>query len=58
MLEPKPTKCVDPEMQCCQYCKYGHIIYPDDVETSADLEGCCFETVCMYGFDKSERNNA
>lgn len=48
----KPTRCIDPIMKFCQDCPYGHIIIPDWVETADDLEGCCFETTCMYGFDK------
>lgn len=50
----EPTQCVDPEMHFCQECEYGCIVYPDWVETSSDLEGCCFNTFCMYGFDNEE----
>ncbi len=49
--EKLPTSCIDPEMKYCQECKYGHNIYPADVETTSDLEGCCFETFCSLGFD-------
>ena len=47
-----PTRCIDPVMKYCQDCKYGHVIYGDDVECSDDLAGCCFESGCMQGFDK------
>ena len=39
--------CIDPEMQMCQWCEFGCNVYsPDEVECAADLEGCCFETIC------------
>lgn len=50
----KPAQCIDPEMKFCQYCKYGICIYSEDIETSEDLDGCCFDAFCMYGFDKEE----
>lgn len=50
----KPTQCIDPEMKFCQECECGVCIYPEDVEISEDLEGCCFDTSCIYGFDKTE----
>lgn len=53
----KPTQCINPEMKLCQYCKYGICIYPEDIETSEDLDGCCFYTSCMYDFDKKEDKN-
>lgn len=44
----KPARCIDPEMKFCQYCKYGICIYPEDIETIEDLDGCCFDAfVCM-----------
>lgn len=46
----KQVQCVDSEMKFCQKCD----IYQDDVETSRDLDGCCFDTFCMYDFDKEE----
>lgn len=52
MAESKPTRCIDPVMKYCQNCKYGHSIYPSWIETAEDLEGCVFETFCIYGFDK------
>jgi hypothetical protein len=47
-----PTRCIDPVMKYCQDCKYGHVIYGDDVECYADTQGCCFDTVCTLDFDK------
>lgn len=47
-----PTRCVDPVMKCCQDCAWGYREYGDDVECSADLAGCCFESGCTLGFDK------
>ena len=51
-MDTKPTRCVDPVMKYCQGCRYGHISYPEWVETAEDLEGCSFETFCILGFDK------
>lgn len=48
----KPTRCVDPVIKYCQDCRYGCVTYPAWVETREDLEGCSFETSCMYGFDR------
>lgn len=50
----KPTQCIYQEMKLCQYCKYGIRIYPEDIETSEDLDRCCFYTSCMHDFDKEE----
>lgn len=47
-----PTRCIDPVMRYCQGCRYGLCIYPEWVETSEDLSGCCFDTVCILGYDK------
>ena len=38
--------CTDP-YQYCQGCKHGLVQYSADVETSEDLAGCCFDTVCL-----------
>lgn len=38
-MKEKPPRCIDPVMKYCQGCEYGYIIYPDDVESSRDLEG-------------------
>lgn len=50
-MKEKPTRCIDPVMKYCQGCEYGYIIYPDDVESSRDLEGCFFESSCIYGLE-------
>ena len=47
-----PTRCIDPVMKCCQECTWGYCEYGDDVECSADLAGCCFESGCTLGFDQ------
>ena len=52
MMKPKPTRCVDPVMKYCQGCQYGWVEYPSWVEIAADLDGCSFESGCMYGFDQ------
>ena len=52
MNKELPTRCIDPVLKYCQDCQYGTCIYPDWVETYEDLEGCCFETKCMFGFDE------
>lgn len=51
-MNEKPTRCIDPVMKYCQGCEWGHIVYPDWVETYEDLQGCCFDTFCTLGFDK------
>ena len=53
-LDVVPTRCVDPVMQYCQGCRYGWVSYPDWVETREDLDGCCFESGCMYGLEKDQ----
>ena len=50
----KPVRCIDSEMKFCQECEYGSCVYPDDAETSRDLDLCCFDTSCMYDFDKEK----
>lgn len=40
-------KCIMPEMPYCPACPHGYIVYPDNVETSRDLEGCSCEWICM-----------
>ncbi len=47
-----PTRCIDPVVKYCQGCVWGHNIYPDWVETSEDLNGCCFKTECTLGYDR------
>lgn len=51
-MNEKPTRCIDPVIKDCQDCRYGHCIYPKWVETREDLSGCCFDTVCILGYDK------
>lgn len=50
----KPDRCIDPVMKFCQECKYGYVSYPEWVETAEDLEGCSFESGCMYGLENTE----
>lgn len=50
----KPDRCIDPVMKFCQECKYGYVSYPEWVETAEDLEGCFFESGCMYGLENAE----
>ena len=50
----KPTRCIDPIIKYCQGYQYGWIKYPDWVEISEDLEGCSFESECIYGFENTE----
>lgn len=52
VVTDKPSRCIDPVMKYCQGCEWGHIVYPDWVETYEDLQGCCFDTFCTLGFDK------
>ena len=47
----KPTRCIDPVIKYCQGCKYGCVKYPDWVETYEDLDGCIFESGCIYGLE-------
>ena len=50
----RPERCIDPVMKFCQECKYGYVSYPEWVETAEDLEGCSFESGCMYGLENTE----
>ena len=50
----KPTRCIDPVIKYCQGCKYGQIKSPDWVETYEDLDGCYFESGCIYGLENTE----
>ena len=43
------TRCVDPVVKYCQGCRYGWVQQPDWIETREDIDGCCFESGCMYG---------
>lgn len=49
-----PERCIDPVMKYCQGCKYGYVVYPEDVETTRDLEGCFFESGCIFGLEDTE----
>lgn len=51
-MENLPTRCINPILKTCEYCTYGSIIYPDSVESYADVAGCIYETCCTLGFDK------
>ena len=50
----KPTRCIDPVIKYCQGCQYGWIKYPDWAEIYEDLEGCSFESGCIYGLKHTE----
>ena len=52
VVTDKPARCIDPVMKYCQGCEWGHIVYPDWVESYNDVQGCCFDTFCTLGFDK------
>mgnify|MGYP007066964783 FL=1 len=51
MISAMPTRCVDPVAKYCQGCKYGWIKYSDWVETREDLDGCYFDSGCIYGLE-------
>lgn len=48
----KPTRCIDPVVKYCQVCPWGWVHYPDWVEITEDLDGCCFESGCTLGYDQ------
>lgn len=48
MDKSKPTRCIDPVMKCCHYCKYGCVHY------SYDWDDDYFETSCMYDLEDTE----
>lgn len=50
----KPTRCIDPVIKFCQDCKYGWVHYPEWVETREDLDGCSFESGCIYHLENTE----
>lgn len=54
MKNNKPTRCISPVMKYCQGCKYGWTSYPDWIETREDLDGCCFESGCIYCLEDTE----
>lgn len=47
-----PSRCVDPIIKNCANCRYGHVEYPEWIETHEDLAGCCYDTSCLLGYDK------
>lgn len=51
-MKNAPQRCIDPVMKYCQGCRYGHIIYPDWVETYQDTLDCTFKTICILGYDR------
>ena len=53
-MDDKPTRCIDPIVRHCQSCKYGWMSYPDWVETREDLDGCCFDSGCIYGLEDTQ----
>lgn len=48
MDKSKPTRCIDPVMKCCHYCKYGC------VHSSYDWDDDYYETSCMYDLEDTE----
>lgn len=50
-MTDRPSRCVDPIIKDCKNCRYGHVEYPEWVETYEDLAGCCYETSCILGYD-------
>ena len=53
-LDAVPTRCVDPVIKYCQGYKYGWVEYPSWVETREDLDGCCFESGCIFGLENTQ----
>ena len=49
-----PDRCIDPVIKYCQGCKYGYVNYPSYVETYRDLDGCCFDSGCIYGLENTQ----
>ena len=49
-----PDRCIDPVIKYCQGCEYGYVNYPSYVETYRDLDGCCFESGCIYGLENTQ----
>ena len=49
-----PDRCIDPVIKYCQGCKYGYVEYPSYVETYEDLDGCCFDSGCIYGLENTQ----
>lgn len=53
-LDVVPIRCIDPIIQYCQGCRYGYIDYPSWVETTEDLDGCCFDSACIFGLEDTQ----
>lgn len=53
-MDDKPTRCISPVIKYCQGCKYGWMSYPDWVESRKDIDGCCFDSVCIYGLEDTQ----
>lgn len=51
-MTEKPERCVSPILKECENCQWGLVQYPDWVETYEDTQGCCFDTVCVLGYDR------
>ena len=51
-MSERPSRCIDPVIKYCQGCHWGWVEYPAWVETAEDLEGCCFKSGCMLGYDQ------
>ena len=51
-MKKRPSRCVDPIMKNCKNCRYGHVLYQGWAETYEDLSGCCYDTVCILGYDR------
>lgn len=49
-----PERCISPVMKYCQGCTYGYIDYPSWIETREDLDGCCFDSGCIYGLEATQ----
>lgn len=50
-MNEKSKRCIDAVLKRCESCPYGVIDYPDWVETYDDLIVCCYDTICMYGYE-------
>lgn len=53
-LDVVSTLWMDPIIQYCQDCGYGHIDYPFCIETREDLEGCRFDSGCIFGLENTQ----
>lgn len=53
-LDVVSTLWMDPIIQYCQDCGYSHIDYPFWIETREDLEGCRFDSGCIFGLENTQ----